>query len=48
MPWGQVLPVARRRVGGYRKLGNFRAIANWAAGDLRPQADLPDPAAHSF
>ena len=37
------LQLARRRARGYRNIDNFRAIAYWIAGDLRPAANLPNP-----
>lgn len=34
------LALARRRARGFRNFGNFRAIAYWIAGDLRPFPDF--------
>ena len=42
------LQLARRRARGYRNIENFRAIAYWIAGDLRPDAGLPNPIPQPF
>jgi len=42
------LQLARRCARGYRNLENFKAIAYWIAGDLRPASGLPNPVPQTF
>ena len=42
------LQLARKRAFGYRSFRNFRAIAYWIAGDLQPNAQLPEPIPQPF
>lgn len=37
------LQLARKRARGYRNWKNFRTIAHWVAGGLKPAAGLPNP-----
>jgi hypothetical protein len=42
------LQLARKRARGYRNWKNFRTIAYWIAGGLKPGTGLPSPLPQLF